>query len=411
MAPAAETASRGQLNVFVSYARADKDTVAAFVDDIQALCNVWVDRKLDGGQSWWDEILRQIRGCDAMVLAVSPALSDSEAAERERRYAVQLGKPILPILLVPMDREFAPGDIARLQIIDYTTANRQAAFQFAGALHRLPATPALPDPLPEPPLVPISYMVTLAEKVHAAKTLDEQNSVISELRTAMHRPAQRDMTLRLLKQFEEHPDIFHSVGRQIEELLGKENSRESTGWESTGQQRRAPQEPNEPSVQQPFVQQRPTQQGPTQQQPFVQQRATQQGPTQQQPFVQQRPIQQGPIQQGPIQQGPTQQQPVYQAQQGLPGNFQSGPRAKVSIPWTLAIIATVLEVLILGGLGTIAVILCARAAANRTAGQLDQSAQKALIAKVLAWIGIAFGVLFWSLAVIGSMSSYRSHGY
>lgn len=396
MATPADTATRRQLSVFVSYARADKDSVAAFVDDIQALCDVWVDRKLDGGQSWWDEILRQIQGCDAMVLAVSPALVNSEAAERERRYAVQLGKPILPVLLVPMDREFAPGDIAKLQIIDYTTANRQAAFQFAGALHRLPATPALPDPLPEPPLVPISYMVTLAEKVHVAKTLDEQNSVISELRTAMDRPAQRDMTLRLLKQFEEHPDIFHSVGRQIEELLGRENSRDSTGWESTGQQRRAPQEPSEPSVQQPFVQQRAAQQRLTQQQPLVQQRAPQQrAPQQQQTFVQQ---------------GPTQQQPMYQAQQGLTENFQAGPRAKVSIPWTVAIIATILEVLVLGGLGTIAVILCARAAANRTAGQLDQSAQKALIAKVLAWIGIVFSVLFW-IAVIGSRPSSGSPGY
>ncbi|MCY0905128.1 toll/interleukin-1 receptor domain-containing protein [Arthrobacter sp. H14-L1] len=390
MATPADTATRRQLSVFVSYARADKDSVAAFVDDIQALCDVWVDRKLDGGQSWWDEILRQIQGCDAMVLAVSPALVNSEAAERERRYAVQLGKPILPVLLVPMDREFAPGDIAKLQIIDYTTANRQAAFQFAGALHRLPATPALPDPLPEPPLVPISYMVTLAEKVHMAKTLDEQNSVISELRTALDRPAQRDMTLRLLGQFEEHPDIFYSVGRQIEELLGRENTRDSNGWESTGQQRRAPHEPSEPAVQQPFVQQ-----GPTQQQPLVQQPAPQQRPLQQQAFVQQ---------------GPTQQQPMYQAQQALTQNPQAGPRTKVSIPWTVAIIATVLEVLVLGGLGTIAVILCARAAANRTAGQLEQSAQKALVAKVLAWIGIAFSILFW-IAVIGSRPSSGSPGY
>src|SRR5207244_3865823 len=59
----------------------------------------WHDKDLSGGQRWWDQILRSIRECDAFVFALSAAAIDSRACLSEYRYAVDLNKPILPILV------------------------------------------------------------------------------------------------------------------------------------------------------------------------------------------------------------------------------------------------------------------------------------------------------------------------
>jgi len=52
---------------------------------------VWVDERLSGGQAWWDEILAQLRSCDAMLIAISPALLESQASALERQYAAHRG--------------------------------------------------------------------------------------------------------------------------------------------------------------------------------------------------------------------------------------------------------------------------------------------------------------------------------
>lgn len=157
--------SEGRLRLFISYARADAAAVRLVEEGLETLhYALWVDRKLDGGQAWWNEILQRIRDCDAVIAAVSPSLLDSQAAALERAYARALGKPLLPILVAPLLTELLPADLAPLQLIDYTTASPANAFQLAGALASLPSAPPLPDPLPPPPAVPVSYMSGLAER-------------------------------------------------------------------------------------------------------------------------------------------------------------------------------------------------------------------------------------------------------
>ena len=42
-------------------------------DDIRTLGHaVWLDQELSGGQSWWDQILEQVRACDVFVFALAP---------------------------------------------------------------------------------------------------------------------------------------------------------------------------------------------------------------------------------------------------------------------------------------------------------------------------------------------------
>jgi len=74
------------LQLFCSYAREDREGVRALLDGVRHLRHqVWVDERLSGGQAWWDEILAQLRKCDAMLIAVSPALLESQASALERQ--------------------------------------------------------------------------------------------------------------------------------------------------------------------------------------------------------------------------------------------------------------------------------------------------------------------------------------
>src|SRR5438105_1357697 len=122
--------ARGSIRrLFVSYARRDREILQPLLDGIGRLSfSVWVDRRLEGGQAWWEEILAQIRGCDGMLVPISPALLDSEACTSERGYARALRKPIVPVLIEPVSMPMVPSDLAMLQIVDYTRPGADGAF-------------------------------------------------------------------------------------------------------------------------------------------------------------------------------------------------------------------------------------------------------------------------------------------
>jgi hypothetical protein len=209
------------LHLFCSYAREDRDGVRALLDGVRHLRHqVWVDERLSGGQAWWDEILAQLRACDAMLIAVSPALLESNASALERQYGRQVGKPLLPVMIRPVLSDLLPPDLAPLQCIDYTAPGPNAAFELAGALYGLPPTPPLPDPLPHPPPVPISYLSGLSDRVRAPTlSLDDQLAVVARLRTALDRPRERQAALELLHALRERADLYHAPALEIDRLL------------------------------------------------------------------------------------------------------------------------------------------------------------------------------------------------
>jgi TIR domain-containing protein len=181
---------------------------------------VWVDERLSGGQAWWDEILAQLRACDAMLIAISPALLESQASALERQYGSRVGKPMLPVMIRPVLADLLPPDLAPLQCIDYTQPGPNAAFELAGALYGLPPAGPLPDPLPDPPPVPISYLSGLSDRVRAANlSLDDQLAVVARLRTAMERPREREAAVNLLQAMRQRTDLYHAPALEIERLL------------------------------------------------------------------------------------------------------------------------------------------------------------------------------------------------
>jgi hypothetical protein len=209
------------LQLFCSYAREDREGVRALLDGVRHLRHqVWVDERLSGGQAWWDEILAQLRRCDAMLIAVSPALLESHASALERQYGSLVGKPLLPVIIRPVLADLLPPDLAPLQAIDYTAPGPNAAFELAGALYSLPPARPLPDPLPDPPPVPISYLSGLSDRVRAATlSLDDQLAVVARLRTAMERPREREAATELLEAMRQRTDLYHVPALEIDKLL------------------------------------------------------------------------------------------------------------------------------------------------------------------------------------------------
>jgi hypothetical protein len=264
LVPAAETtAPAGGRNksIFVSYARADLEKVHQVVEGLRLLGrDVWLDESLIGGQAWWDAILTRIRECAVFVQAISPAAARSEACTSERLYAASLGKPILPVFLEALPTSVLPTDLAVLQYVDYTEdAPERRAFRLAAALEGLPAAPALPDPLPPPPAIPISYLVALAEKVRAPElSLDEQSAIVARLRGAVEHPDERDGAIALLRQMQARNDLYHSVATEIDRSLA-----EISGMQATPQPTAQP----APRVEAPVEPPRLTQPAPAEPEP------------------------------------------------------------------------------------------------------------------------------------------------
>ncbi|MEX5719003.1 TIR domain-containing protein [Geodermatophilus maliterrae] len=224
-----QATTRGRLSLFMSYARADLEAVRMVQEGIETLRHqVWIDRRLDGGQDWWDEILARIRACDAMIIAVSPTLLESDAAAKERTYARQLGKPLLPVLVAPVITDLLPPDLASLQLVDYTQVTQLNAFQLAAALSRLRPPPPLPQPLPPAPVVPVSYLTGLADQVRAPTlSLEDQLSLVAVLRVSLRRPREHDAALELLRTLHRRRDLYYATWHELGKLLQSEQERVS----------------------------------------------------------------------------------------------------------------------------------------------------------------------------------------
>jgi hypothetical protein len=207
--------------VFISYARKDAALADLLRQDVErAKRDAWIDRELTGGQDWWDTILGQIRQCNVFVFALSPDSLRSKACMAELHYALALGRPLLPVMVRDVTVQLAPPEIANAQIVDYRERSVDNAFALVNALAAAPPPPALPEPLPPAPPVPMSYMNTYRERIEAdSLTYREQSSLFVELRDHVRDDDGRETALQLLRELRRRPDIVESVAQQVDALL------------------------------------------------------------------------------------------------------------------------------------------------------------------------------------------------
>ncbi len=212
--------------IFICYSRQSQDIIEELALDIKELeRDVWFDRKLTGGQAWWNEILKIIRNCEIFVFALSPESIKSEACKRELKYASVLNKTILPIMVAEgVDIKFLPPDLSTIQYEYYLKGDKQAYKSLTKALKTIPPTKPLPDPLPKPPEVPISYLGKLKEQIVTTETLGfkEQIALFTQLDEKIREPNNiNDIQnlLKLIKLLKNRDDLLANVDRKIDTLL------------------------------------------------------------------------------------------------------------------------------------------------------------------------------------------------
>jgi hypothetical protein len=213
-----------RLHIFLSYAREDLAVLRSVQEGLVTLNHeVWFDKRLNGGQDWWDRILQRIRDCDVMIVAVSPAMLESDAAAREREYACRLGKPLLPVQVDPVLPDLLPPEIAELHIVDYTNLGPMTGFELAAALAALPSASPLPDPLPDPPRRPVPPLAELAQRINAERlSLDDQLALVASLRFEIDRARERTTAMELLRTMQRRRDLYHATWQELDELMQRE---------------------------------------------------------------------------------------------------------------------------------------------------------------------------------------------
>src|SRR6266498_3589813 len=113
-------------DIFISYSRRDQEFVSRLASDLNAhVAFVWFDRStIQPGQKWHDEILEGIRECKAFILVLSPDAVESRYVREELNKALELGKPIFPVIYRPAKwtDEFA-SLIKDIQTIDFRSGS------------------------------------------------------------------------------------------------------------------------------------------------------------------------------------------------------------------------------------------------------------------------------------------------
>jgi hypothetical protein len=87
-------------DIFISYSRRDQEFVTRLAADLdRQVAGVWFDQSaIQVGQDWYDEIMDGIRECKAFILVLSPDAAESRYVREEVNKALELGKPIIPVL-------------------------------------------------------------------------------------------------------------------------------------------------------------------------------------------------------------------------------------------------------------------------------------------------------------------------
>lgn len=211
------------MQVFLSYSRKNQAEAEMLAADVQKLgYNVWLDQALTGGQAWWDQILSKVRKCDVFIFVLSPDSLDSMACKREWHYASQLNKRILPVLVADVSQNLIPTELSRIQFVDYRKSqDKQVVFALNTAIQNLPPPPPLPDPLPEEPEVPISYLSNIKDEIEASLSpvFAEQIALVYKLKDHLEIEDEYEDTLKLLMKLKGHENLLAKVAEEIDEIL------------------------------------------------------------------------------------------------------------------------------------------------------------------------------------------------
>lgn len=209
------------MNIFISYSSKNRPAVKALVADLASLGHtLWFDQELAGGQVWWDTILANIRACDLFIFALTGHSLKSGPCKLEYTYAYELNKPILPVLLSDdVTISLLPVILQERQFVNYINQDKAALLALNNAIQGIQPA-ALPDPLPDPPAIPLSPLVELRNEIDRSDlTYEQQVALFHRIKGYAEVPDYRDAAITLMQEFEQHPALLAAVFKEINTYL------------------------------------------------------------------------------------------------------------------------------------------------------------------------------------------------
>lgn len=126
-------------------------------------------------------------------------------------------------------------------MIDYSIRGEEAAIQLAVTLSTLSPSGGLPDPLPDPPKVPVSNLADLSQQIDAKiLSIDDQLVLVGKLESALTRAETQEdqaVVLDLVHRLQQRPDLYADVERRIHRSLSSSESKRAS---SAGANERPP---------------------------------------------------------------------------------------------------------------------------------------------------------------------------
>lgn len=87
-------------DIFISYSKKDLEYVKKFVDELQKRnFKVWIDDRIEFGDSWWNKIVKKIDECPIFIVLMSQYSNKSKWVHKECMLAVDSKEAIFPVLI------------------------------------------------------------------------------------------------------------------------------------------------------------------------------------------------------------------------------------------------------------------------------------------------------------------------
>jgi len=106
--------------IFMSYAREDEAFARKLAAWLQKTLNlgVWIDvDDITPGVKWSSAVEEGLNTCEVMIVIITPESMESRNVEDEWQYFLDLGKPVIPLLL---RSAVVPYQLRRIQYIDFS---------------------------------------------------------------------------------------------------------------------------------------------------------------------------------------------------------------------------------------------------------------------------------------------------
>jgi hypothetical protein len=156
--------------VFVCYAHDERDAVLAEVAWLRGRgFEVWYDEAIEAGSRWSEDLAQAVEGCAAFLYFLSPRSVASRYCLDEVHYALECGRPIVPVELAPVT--LTPGlrlsiggmhrlAMHRMQGDEFRRKLERGlheALQGRDAVHSIERRAPEPQRLPFEPLAAVSW--------------------------------------------------------------------------------------------------------------------------------------------------------------------------------------------------------------------------------------------------------------